>query len=142
MPDFERRSRASFISSKEGGTPASFSLSLMKRRSSYCLRVSIAGNPQRFVARRSIPRLVRCVQQHYRFETNHERTLYVRYVFRNHLILGERDELLSGTANRWVNPAAAGCPHACFCWPPAHTGHVSLIPVPQREIRSGNYPAG
>ena len=30
MPDFERRSSASFISSKEGGTPDSFSRSLMK----------------------------------------------------------------------------------------------------------------
>src|SRR5580704_14404165 len=49
MPDFERRSSASFISSKEGGTPASFSRSLMKRRSSYCLRVSISTSPQ-FVA--------------------------------------------------------------------------------------------
>jgi hypothetical protein len=45
MPDFERRSSASFISSKEGGTPASFSRSLMKRRSSYCLRVSISSKP-------------------------------------------------------------------------------------------------
>src|SRR3977135_3971138 len=46
MPDLERRSRASFISSKEGGTPDSFSRSLMNRRSSYCLRVSISPNPQ------------------------------------------------------------------------------------------------
>ena len=41
MPDLDRRSSASFISSKEGGTPASVSLSWMKRRSSNCLRVSI-----------------------------------------------------------------------------------------------------
>ena len=41
MPDFERRSSASFISSKDGGIPASFNLSWMKRSSSYCLRVSI-----------------------------------------------------------------------------------------------------
>src|SRR5438067_5418480 len=27
---------------------------------------------------------------HHGLETNHERTLYVRYVFRNHLISGER----------------------------------------------------
>src|SRR5882757_1076497 len=46
MPDFERRSSASFISSKEGGTPDSFRRSLMKRRSSYCLRVSISTSPQ------------------------------------------------------------------------------------------------
>ena len=42
MPDLERRSSASFISSKEGGTPASFSRSWMKRSSSNCLRVSMA----------------------------------------------------------------------------------------------------
>ena len=41
MPDLERRSSASFISSKEGGTPASFSRSWMKRSNSYCLRVNI-----------------------------------------------------------------------------------------------------
>src|SRR6266404_3168798 len=46
MPDFERRSSASFISSKEGGTQDSFRRSLMNRRSSYCLRVSISTNPQ------------------------------------------------------------------------------------------------
>ena len=43
MPDLERRSSASFISSKEGGTPDSFRRSLMKRSSSNCLRVSILG---------------------------------------------------------------------------------------------------
>ena len=47
MPDLERRSSASFISSKEGGTPASFSRSWMKRRSSNCLRVSIWFLPGR-----------------------------------------------------------------------------------------------
>ena len=41
MPDLERRSSASFISSKEGGTPVSFRRSLMKRSSSLCLRVNI-----------------------------------------------------------------------------------------------------
>src|SRR5262245_19852171 len=40
IPDFDRRSSASFISSKEGGTPASFSRSWINIRSSYCLRVS------------------------------------------------------------------------------------------------------
>src|SRR3954454_13156153 len=46
MPDLERRSSASFISSNDGGTPDSFRRSLMNRRSSYCLRVSISTNPQ------------------------------------------------------------------------------------------------
>mgnify|MGYP006932270048 CR=1 FL=1 len=41
MPDLDRRSSASFISSNEGGTPASFSRSWMNMRSSYCFRVSI-----------------------------------------------------------------------------------------------------
>src|SRR5947208_2372156 len=112
MPDFERRSSASFISSKEGGTPASFSRSLMKRRSSYCLRVSIARNPPVGSAsfdRRSILRLLQPCSQTPPLETNHERTLYVRYVFRNYLISGEDDELLSGTANQRVSPAGAGC---------------------------------
>src|SRR6201992_144878 len=48
MPDFERKSSASFISSKEGGTPDSFRRSLMNRSSSYCLRVSISTNPHCF----------------------------------------------------------------------------------------------
>src|SRR6185295_3546962 len=42
MPDFDWRFSASFISSKEGGTPSSFRRSLMKSSSSSCLRVSMA----------------------------------------------------------------------------------------------------
>ena len=104
IPDFERRSSASFISSKEGGTPASFSRSLMKRRSSYCLRVSISTSPQvggavRF--RDMEPKTFGPDSdlQASTLETNHERTLYVPYVFRNHLISGERDR-------SWVDAAA------------------------------------
>jgi hypothetical protein len=41
-PDFEARSKASFISSKEGGIPDSFNLSWMNRSSSCCLRVSMS----------------------------------------------------------------------------------------------------
>src|SRR4029079_15748290 len=80
MPDFDLRSRASFISSKEGGTPASVSRSWMKRRSSNCLRVSIYLSP-------SGPTLIG-----FKAETNHERALYVRYVFRNCLIWSEKLE--------------------------------------------------
>src|ERR1035441_6152053 len=87
MPDLERRSRASFISSKEGGIPASVSLSWMKRRSSNCLRVSICLSPAlcfgRFFGRPFLGN---------RSETNHERTLSVRYVFCNHLIWSEKCE--------------------------------------------------
>ena len=45
IPDFERRSSASFISSKEGGTPVSFRRSWMKRSSSNCFRVNILASP-------------------------------------------------------------------------------------------------
>src|SRR5262245_52584861 len=41
MPDFDLRSSASFISSKEGGTPVSFNRSWMNMRSSFCFGVSI-----------------------------------------------------------------------------------------------------
>src|SRR3954447_468904 len=111
MPDLERRSSASFISSKEGGTPASFSLSLMKRRSSYCLRVSISSIPPVDSASSDFETPAAAPQhpkRHQHSKTNHERTLYVRYVFRNHLILGEQDELLSGAANQKLNRAGAG----------------------------------
>src|SRR5476651_2445596 len=80
MPDLDRRSRASFISSKEGGTPDSLRRSWMKRSSSNCLRVSI----WRLSPRHGDPWLDA--------ETKHERTLYVPYVFRNHLIWGEELE--------------------------------------------------
>jgi len=42
MPDLERRSRASFISSKEGGTPSRAILFWMNSSSSTCFFVSIA----------------------------------------------------------------------------------------------------
>src|SRR6266852_9137166 len=101
IPDFERRSSASFISSKEGGTPDSFRRSLMNRRSSYCLRVSISINPQ--FAFPGLDGVVRFGRLEFKgcgvrdshletstSETNHEHTLYVPYVFRNHLISRQR----------------------------------------------------
>src|SRR6185437_10619578 len=112
IPDFERKSSASFISSKEGGTPASFSRSLMKRRSSYCLRVSIATNPQLDVVRFQD---VEPATLPYILETNHERTLYVRYVFRNHLISSERDCLRDDPA-RQESWSARACPRKARCW--------------------------
>src|SRR5437763_5667168 len=127
IPDFERRSSASFISSNEGGTPDSFRRSLMNRRSSYCLRVSISTNPKLIVPCNPRPDFdlevtsrsqkseaeVRNPKTELRnpevrnqkpgvqrsrrsrlwtpvFETNHEHTLYVPYVFRNHLISRQR----------------------------------------------------
>src|SRR6266566_9058435 len=100
IPDFERRSSASFISSKEGGTPDSFRRSLINRRSSYCLRVSISTNPQVDSAVRFQDSEIAEAGSSFRdlqtplLETNHERTLYVPYVFRNHLISGQRDQVL------------------------------------------------
>src|SRR5216683_5135431 len=83
MPDLERRSSASFISSKEGGTPASFNRSWMKRSSSYCLRVSMSSALPRYSP-------AHCDQR--ATKTNHEQTLSVPYVFRNHLIWSEQSE--------------------------------------------------
>src|SRR5947209_15832362 len=115
IPDFERRSSASFISSKEGGTPDSFRRSLMNRRSSYCLRVSISTNPQvdsavRFqdseIAKAEAESSFRDLQTPL-LETNHEQTLYVPYVFRNHLISGQRDQGLPEPDGPAVTAAAA-----------------------------------
>src|SRR5688500_10604778 len=101
MPDLERRSSASFISSNEGGTPDSFRRSLMNRRSSYCLRVSISTSPLGLtvsfdseIQSQKTPESETpiCTQ---RLETNHERTLYVPYVFRNHLISRQQSYALS-----------------------------------------------
>src|ERR1700732_2244568 len=97
IPDFERRSSASFISSKEGGTPDYFRRSLMNRRSSYCLRVSISTSPQVAAVQFRDVQLRDCgvsdtpTCSHQSLETNHERTLYVPYVFRNHLIYRQQN---------------------------------------------------
>ncbi len=45
MPDFERRSSASFISSNEGGTPSRRIRLLMKSSNSSCFLVSMASQP-------------------------------------------------------------------------------------------------
>ena len=45
MPDFDLRRSASFISSKEGETPPSFSRLLMNSSSSFCLRVNTVFSP-------------------------------------------------------------------------------------------------
>src|SRR3954469_24428424 len=91
MPDFERRSSASFISSKEGGTPLSLRRSLMNRRSSYCLRVNISTKVPRLMS--SDSETQSSAISRYMLETNHERTLYVRYMFRNCLIYREQSKV-------------------------------------------------
>src|SRR5258708_13681064 len=84
----------------------------MNRRSSYCLRVSISSVPQFAVFKsRYVPfdssRLIRKVApesqmtlicRHQESKTNHERTLYVPYVFRNHLISRQRDSFCRNRA--------------------------------------------
>jgi len=51
-------------------------------------------------------------------ETNHEQTLYVRYVFRNHLIWRERDkETPSACARQAVYLARWSCPGTGVLWP-------------------------
>src|SRR5215210_6863729 len=133
MPDLERRSSASFISSNDGGTPDSFRRSLINRRSSYCLRVSISTNPQfdkcHVISetdlgapgttdrghslksqnpshkRKSKTKLTRPNPKSHAgqtavLETNHEHTLYVPYVFRSHLISGQRGGVCSIATSR------------------------------------------
>ena len=140
MPDFERRSSASFISSKEGGTPDSFSRSLMNRSSSYCLRVSISSNPQVAIVV-SIGRLacsIRAPQialQASISETNHERTLYVPYVFRNHLISRQRNRAFVGSGARTGSgrqPQDVASRAGGGCRRKRRDG--SQVPVPQRDF--------
>ena len=82
MPDLERRSSASFISSKEGGTP-DFGQALVDEAQEFEL---LAGQHLSVSPGRSR------AQKGNRPETNHERTLSVPYVFRNHLIWSEKVE--------------------------------------------------
>src|ERR1700691_2656991 len=160
MPDVDRKSSASFISSKEGGTPDSFRRSLMNRSSSYCLRVSISTNPQVChpkadgAVRFRDPGTRRHRDQRYRSqrshlpastsETNHERTLYVPYVFRNHLISRQQNRFLGQTSLRRsaVNRAAAGCRRRRRWRRRAQTADGSQAPVPQRDSRVTNCPDG
>src|SRR5256714_2285147 len=142
IPDFERRSSASFISSKEGGTPDSFRRSLMNRRSSYCLRVSISTNPQVDSAVRFQDSEIAKMEAGSSFrelripllETNHEQTLYVPYVFCNHLISGQRDQVLPEPDGPAVTAAAAGYRKAIRRAPRARiaewsTLNHSVVPV-------------
>src|SRR6266404_2361597 len=150
IPDFERKSNASFISSKEGGTPDSFRRSLMNRRSSYCLRVSISTNPQvdsavRFqdseFAKAEAGSSFRELQTPL-LETNHEQTLYVPYVFRNHLISGQRAQVLPEPDGPAVTTAAAGYRKAIRRARRAQMAGGSQVPVPQRDLPRANCPGG
>src|SRR3954453_5611945 len=140
MTDLERRSSASFISSKEGGTPASFNRSLMKRSSSYCLRVSISTNPRLMEAVRfATDRKFRSDAQP--LETNHERTLYVPYVFCNHLISRQRERILCGDAGPgMLTPAAARWCRARRLLRREQKVNAPPTPVPQRDLQAANCP--
>src|SRR6266550_5025795 len=150
IPDFERRSSASFISSKEGGTPDSFRRSLINRRSSYCLRVSISTNPQVDSAVRFQDSEIAKAEAGSSFkelqtpllETNHEQTLYVPYVFRNHLISGQRDHVLPEPDGPAVTAAAAGYRKAIRRAPRAQMAGGSQVTVPQRDLPRANCPGG
>src|SRR5260221_4771994 len=103
----------------------------MNRRSSDCLRVSISSVPQFAVFKsRYVPfdssRLIRKVApesqmtlicRHQESKTNHEQTLYVPYVFRNHLISRQRDSFcrnlaLAGSDRKTQDIASrAACVH-------------------------------
>src|SRR5580698_8841528 len=82
------------------------------------------------------------VRGHLILETNHERTLYVPYVFRNHLISGERDQLSSREALSALNAAAAGCRKPSLWRPRARKADVSKVPVPQRDSPTASCPDG
>jgi len=79
MPDLDRRSSASFISSNEGGIPDSFNRSLIEAQKLELLAGEHALVSLSFRLRK-------------RPKTNHERTLYVLCVFRNPLIWREQVE--------------------------------------------------
>src|SRR6267142_4417448 len=154
MPDFERRSSASFISSKEGGTPDSLRRSLMNRRSSYCLRVSISTNPQVCVSKLDSavrfrdalsqrPGLGGSNLQASTSETNHERTLYVPYVFCNHLILRQQNRFRrTRRRHEGVSPEAGGCRKQIRRQPRPQTARGSQAPVPQRDFPTTSCPDG
>src|SRR6266403_818959 len=150
IPDFERRSSASFISSKEGGTPDSLRRSLMNRRSSYCLRVSISTIPRFDSAVRFQPSEIPKAEAGSSFrdlqtpllETNHEQTLYVPYVFRNHLISGQQDQVCRNLAGPVVTAAAAGYRKASRRAPRAQRVGGSQVPVPQLDLPTANCPGG
>src|SRR5262245_51711918 len=100
----------------------------MKRSSSNCFRVSISLFPS-------------CGGRSRLAETNHEQTLYVRYVFCNHLIWREQLEgppkaTLNGSARGpdapprlelWLpwSPVALGSPR----WPPECPGDWGWFPA-------------
>src|SRR5207247_10569386 len=75
-------------------------------------------------------------------ETNHEQTLYVPYVFRNHLISGQRGQGLPEPASRAVTGAAAGYRKAIPRAPRAQMVGGSQVPVPQRDLPITNCPGG
>ena len=138
MPDFERRSSASFISSKEGGTPLSFRRSLMNRRSSYCLRVNISTKIPRLMSFDS--ETLNSAISRYTLETNHERTLYVRYMFRNCLIYRERDKVRRTVANAALKRAVAAPRKARRPRPSVRTVRAREVPVPQRDSQAARSP--
>src|SRR5215218_11231692 len=138
MPDFERRSSASFISSKEGGTPLSFRRSLMNRRSSYCLRVNISTKVPRLMS--SDSETLNSAICRYMLETNHERTLYVRYMFRNCLIYREQSKVGGTRIAGALRRGAATLRKPCRLRPSARTVRAREVLVLQRDSQAAKSP--
>src|SRR5258706_14662162 len=122
----------------------------MNRRSSYCLRVSISTIPRFDSAVRfqhsEIPKAeagssFRDLQTPL-LETNHEQTLYVPYVFRNHLISGQRDPALPEPAGPLVTAATGGYRKAIRRALRVQMVGGSQVPVLQRDLPTANCPRG
>src|SRR5271167_3355769 len=76
-------------------------------------------------------------------ETNHERTLYVPYVFCNHLISRQQNQLLSEPrvgGFHTINPAAAGSRRPSLQLLPVQTADGSQVPMPQRDLPAARNP--
>src|SRR4051794_40112029 len=73
-------------------------------------------------------------------ETNHERTLYVPYVFRNHLISRQRNGVLPEPSLKSVRPAAGGWRRAILLTLREQRVNGSQAPVPQRDFPTANCP--
>ncbi len=78
---------------------------------------------------------------HQSSETNHERTLSVPYVFRNHLIFRQRRACCVKRRDG-LRREAGGCRKPCLHRPRAQTADVSKVPVPQRDSQAVSCPVG
>jgi hypothetical protein len=78
----------------------------------------------------------------YMLETNHERTLYVRYMFRNCLIYRECGKVRGTGANAVLKRAVATPRKALLPRPSAPMVGAREVPVPQRDSQAATNPDG